>query len=384
MEIAINLVAFIPGTMGGCETYLRNLLRELQRVDAVNRYRLLCDRHYRQELELNNPRFTVVPCNYTRPSPKWFVRGVLRNAVKIDILKPVFQRMQVDLIHHPFSFMNPLHAKVPSVLTFNDMQHEYFPELFSAYELKARAQFYRPSAELATRIIAISRHAKSCLVEKYQTDPEKIDVIYNGYSQAYRILDEPGGLEKIRSKHELHRPFMYYPAATWPHKNHKTLLTAFRLLKDRHRFDGQLVLTGIAMKAHGDILKEIARLGLEDSVKVLGYLPYEELPCLYNLARIMVFPSLFEGFGMPLVEAMACGCPVACSDVTSIPEVVGDAGILFDPRSPEDMAAKIWSLWNDDAMRRVLAGRGLERVKLFSWESTARETVKIYEKVASR
>lgn len=384
MKIGLNLVAFIPGTMGGCETYIRSLLHSLQQVDSDNSYLVLCDQHYEKEIELSSRLFRIETCNYTRPSLKWFMRGVLRNTLKIDILRPAFNRVNADIIHHPFSFLNPLRTTIPSVLTFNDMQHEFYPELFSKYELQTRKEFYRPSAEQATRIIAISEHAKSCLVERYEINPAKIDVIYNGCSPTYRVLDDPAGLEAVRLKYSLNRPFMYYPAATWPHKNHRTLLTALKLLKDRYRFDGQLVLTGVAMKRHGEILQEIRRLRLDDTVKILGYLPYEELPYLYNLARLMVFPSLFEGFGIPLVEAMACGCPVACSNAASIPEVVGDAGVIFDPVSVEDMAEKIWSLWNDETLRQAMKIKGSARAKLFSWDTTARETVKVYEKVAGK
>ena len=173
---------------------------------------------------------------------------------------------------------------------------------------------------------------------------------------------------------------MYYPAATWPHKNHKRLLAALKIMKDRYGFDGQLVLSGIAMQANDAVLEEIGRLGLRDDVIVLGYLPHEDLPCLYNLARLMVFPSLFEGFGIPLVEAMACGCPVACSNVTSIPEVVGDAAVTFDPVSVEDMAEKTWALWSNDSLLRDMKTQGLDRVKLFSWDNMARQTIQVYEK----
>jgi len=369
--------------MGGVETYLRNLLRSLQEVDHINQYSLICDSHYAYELPLANPNFKVLLSNYTKPSFMWFVRGIIRNTVKIDILRPVMNRLKVDVIHHPFSFLNPLSLTIPSVLTFHDMQHEFFPEYFSAYELKVLKEFYRPSAEQATRIIAISEYVKSSLVEKYEIIPDKIDVIYNGYNSQYRIIEDRDGLEKIRSKYALHRPFIYYPAATWPHKNHKRLLTSLKIIKERFAFDGQLVLTGVAMKSNKEVLEDIRHLGLGDTVKVLGYVPYNDLPYLYNLARLMVFPSLFEGFGIPLIEAMACGCPIACSNVTSIPEIAGDAGVMFDPASVEDMAEKVWGLWNNEAMRQELKLKGLERVKRFSWDSTARETIKVYGKVAS-
>jgi glycosyltransferase involved in cell wall biosynthesis len=383
MKIALNTTAFLPGHMGGMETYLRGLFQALQEVDTTNHYSLLCDSHYLHELPMVNPNFTVVQCNYTKPSFMWFVRGVMRNMLRADPLRHFMNRLEVDVIHHPFSFLNPLETRVPSVLTFHDMQHEFYPELFSPYDLKVRKEFYRPSAEQATRIIAISEHAKSCLVERYEINPDKIDVIYIGFSSTYRVLDDQTSLGKIRLKYGLNRPFMYYPAATWPHKNHKTLLAALKLMKDRYRFDGELVLTGISKQSQDSILTEIDRLGLVDSVKMLGYLPYDDLPYLYNLARVMIFPSLFEGFGIPLVEAMACGCPVVCSNRTSIPEVVDDAGILFDPVSVDDIAEKAWLLWTDDALRKNLIRVGFERAKMFYWDGIARKTASIYKKTLS-
>jgi glycosyltransferase involved in cell wall biosynthesis len=380
MNIGLNLVGFIPGTMGGIETYLRNLINSLQKIDRENSYVVLCDDHYAKEIQIFNDSFTFKSVNYTQPSILWLVRGVLRNTTKIDILRPVFNRLRLDIIHHPFTILNPLRTKIPSVLTFVDMQHEFFPQFFSPGEMKMRKEFYRPSAEQASRIIAISGHVKSSLVERYGISPDKIDVVYLGYDQRYRIYDGKDVLHAIRSKYGLDRPFLYYPGATWPHKNHKTLLAALSIMKTRYGFDGQLVLTGIAKKSSGEIGEEIGRLGLEETVNVLGYLPYEELPYLYNLARALVFPSLFEGFGIPLVEAMACGCPIACSNTTSIPEVAGDAGVFFDPSSPEDMAEKIWQLWSDDAKLREMHTRGLERAKLYSWDYTARNTIETYRK----
>lgn len=289
--------------------------------------------------------------------------------------------LDVDIIHHPFSILQPINHSIPSVLTFHDMHHEFFPEYFSSYTLSARKRLWRPSAELATRIIAISEHTKMCLVERYMIDSGKIDVVYNGYNPQFRIINNPDILESVRLRCGLNKPFMYYPAATWPHKNHMKLLAALKIMKDKYGFDGQLVLSGIAMQSNDTVLWEIERLELHDDVVVLGYLPQEDLPCLYNLARLMVFPSLSEGFGIPLVESMACGCPVTCSNVTSIPEVVGDAAVTFDPGSEEEMAERMWSLWCDELLQRDLKLKGLDRVKLFSWDTMASKTIHVYEKL---
>jgi glycosyltransferase involved in cell wall biosynthesis len=380
MKIVLNAVAFAPGQMGGGETYFRNLLTSLQDSDSCNDYFLICNERHVGSFLLTNRRFGQLTCNYTKPSPLWYLRSAIRHITPIDILKPYMNSLDADLVHHPFSILQPINHNIPSVLTFFDMQHEFFPHYFSSYALKARKKLWRPSAEHATRIIAISEYSKKCLVDRYEMDPDKIDVVYIGHSPQFRIVADPDILESVRSRYALHKPFMYYPAAFWPHKNHKRLLEAFKLMKDSYSFEGQLMLSGIPLQTNSEMMTEIDRLGLQGDVTLLGYLPQEDLAGLYNLARLMVFPSLSEGFGIPLLEAMACGCPVACSAVTSIPEVVGEAAVTFDPESVEDMAEKLWSLWNDASSQQDLKAKGLDRIKLFSWHSMARQTIRVYEK----
>lgn len=380
MKIAINLTRFIPGEMGGMEIYLKGLVHALQQCDVSNSYQLLCDTHYKNEFQLTNPSFTMCPWNYTRPSWRWLVRGLLRNTVSFDMLRPAFNRLEVDIAHHPFSMLNPVTTQIPAVLTFHDMQHEFYPEFFSTFDIGQRRAFYRQSAEEAVRIIAISEHAKSCLVEQYGINAQKIDVIYNGCSPQFHRIDDHTRVQDIRQKYGLPEDFMVYPAAAWPHKNHKRLLKAIKLLRETGRFVGELVLTGVSVTGESSVTKEIHDLGLEQQVRVLGYLPYEELPVVYNAARLLVFPSLFEGFGIPVVEAMACGCPVACSNRTSLPEIVGDAAVMFDPDSIEDIADAITRLWNDDTVRRGCITRGIDRAFLFSWEATAQKTIATYQR----
>jgi len=370
--------------MGGVETYFRDLVGALQEVDARNRYYLICHEKYGGSFALSSAGFDFYPNRYAKPSPLWYLRNAVKETVRFDILRPLMNRIQVDLVHHPFSLLNPMGLKAPSVLTFHDMQHEFFPDYFPPHELKARRARFRPSAEQADRIIAISGHVKTSLVERYRIPPDKIDVVHNCCGPQFRVIRDAAPLESARSRYLLDRPFIYYPAASWPHKNHRMLLAALRLLKDRFRFDGRLVLTGIAKHTHGDLVREIARLGLQEDVVHPGYVPCQDLPAFYNLARLMVFPSLYEGFGIPLAEAMACGCPIACSDAAAIPEVAGEAALSFDARSLEQMTESIWRLWTDDALRADLAAKGLERSRLFDRAHMARATVAVYEKAARR
>lgn len=374
----------MSGSSGGVETYFRNLLKWLQLLDSDNKYYLLCDKKNASQFHVLNSNFSVESYDYVKPSFKWLVRGALRNLCKIDILVAELNSLNLDAIHHPFTILRPAGLKTLSVLTFWDMQHEFYPEFFSNSELQRRKALYQPSAEEATRIIVSSEFTKKSLVERYGIKAEKIHVVYTGYGSEYRPINNVVELAKIKITYGLDKPFLYYPAATWAHKNHKQLLAALKLICDRYQFDGQLVLTGVATQSSDELAKEIARLGLTDMVKVLGYLSYDELPYLYNLAKMLVFPSLFEGFGIPLVEAMACGCPVACSNVSSLPEVIGEAGVMFDPNSPEDIAEKIWAVWSDTGRQRQMKEMGLERAKLFNWKDTALKTLAVYNKVASK
>ncbi len=380
MNIGLNAIGFLPGGFGGTETYFRSLLHYLQGIDHENNFTLLCDVQNVREFPLFNPLFTTKTYHFAKPSLPWLVRGILRAALNVDILLPKLARAGIDVIHHPFTVANPRGLKIPTVLTFHDMQEEFYPHFFTAPELRRRKVAYRASANEATRIIAISEYTRQCLVERYGIKNDKIDVVYEGCGPEFRVLNDPEATERIAAKYNLKSPFLYYPASTWPHKNHKTLLLALKLMRERYRFDGKLVLTSIVGRPGSEILKEIERLGLGDVVHVLRHIPYTELPYLYNLARMLVFPSLFEGFGIPLVEAMACGCPVVCSNVTSIPEVVGDAGVLFNPIAPEEIAEKIWSVWNDEGRRQKMRLMGFERIKLFNWEHAARQTVDVYKK----
>lgn len=379
MNIGLNSMGFWPGRVGGVETYFRNLVQYLQRIDTLNNYTILCDEPNIVEFRLTNPRFKTKVCNYRKSSIKRVLRSGLRR-IKVDILRAEPRYLDFDVVHHPFTTMKPEWSIFPSVLTFHDMQQEFYPEFFSPKELRSRMQSYRASAEDATRIIAISEYSKQTLIDRFNISAEKVDVIYQGYSADYRVINDKERLDAIKKKYGLDRPFIYFPAATWPHKNHKNLLIAMQLMKERYRFEGRLVLTGIAQQFHGETLDLIEKYNLVENVSILGYLPYEELPCLYNMARIMVFPSFFEGFGIPLVEAMACGCPVVCSNSTSIPEVVGNAGVLFDPNQPEDMASTIWALWQDDGKIMEMKAAGIERAKFFSWEEAAQKTLDVYSK----
>jgi glycosyltransferase involved in cell wall biosynthesis len=353
-------------------------------VDKTNHYTLLCNENNSHHFDLSNTNFGKKIFIVKGKGIKRLLRSGLNKSNTLNLLKIGINKMDLDIVHFPFTTINPMKVFIPSVLTFHDLQHEYYPEFFSRKELVFRRKTYQASAVEATSIIAISEYTKKSLIEKYNIPPDKINVIYLSAGPDFKIINDAEKVERIRKKYHLKTPFMFYPAASWPHKNHKNLIEALRLITDRYRFKGQLILTGLKMHSHSEIMRKIETLQLEEKVRLLEYIPKDDLPCIYNLAKLMIFPSLFEGFGMPLIEAMACGCPIICSDVTSIPEVVGNAAMTFNPNSPEDIAEKLISVWDDDNKRSRMRSLGFERRKKFSWENTAKQTINIYNKVSSK
>jgi glycosyltransferase involved in cell wall biosynthesis len=402
VRIAIKAMDLLPGEMGGAGDYLYNLVHALGRVDEQNEYLILL-RHVNRDAfaELNRPNFhyVVLESPLARPmaSPgRVLLPWLMRHLALAKTLRNLFQafqtrlgydltgeieRLEPDLVHFPQSVMDPIALSLPSVLTLHDIQHEYHPEFFTPQELQFRRRTYKPSAEKASLIITDAEFTRQTLVEKYHVSAAKVYPIFMGVDHTTFGSDHPQEkLRWLREKYSLPEQFAFYPANTWLHKNHVLLVQAWALLKRRASVNCPLVLTGKAREGHGGFLAEVEQLGLQREILYLGYVPRQEMPLLYAMASFLIFPSLFEGFGLPVLEAMASGCPVACSNLTTLPEIAGGAALLFDPYSEEGIAEAAWRLLEERETRQELRQRGLERARGFSWEKTARETLQVYDK----
>lgn len=409
MRIGIPLTNLPLAKSGGIETYARNLIHYLQRLDRINHYLLYCTPSNEEAFPIEAQNFKKVIIGKSKLADSLqakissavlktfdlmeevpYLRDI-KNSARTAIKKvergiaPGAESeatAQNDLLHFMFNTMPCWQDyEVPVVLTIVDVQHEYFPSFFSKDNLAERRRLYKLSADKADHIITISDFSKDSLVEKLNIPKEKITVIYLGYNEASFKRYDAQSVERIRRKYNLPASFLFYPAASWPHKNHINLISAYKLLKDEYGFTAKLVLTGIKERNYGKILKEIKDSGLTEDILHLGYISNEDLPLFYSAATVLVFPSLFEGFGLPVIEAMAIGLPTACSRSTSLPEIAGDAALFFDPERPEDIAKKIIMLYNDRKLMEDLKEKGLERAQLFSWERTARETLDVYEDI---
>jgi glycosyltransferase involved in cell wall biosynthesis len=283
----------------------------------------------------------------------------------------------LDLVHYPVTVPIP-RTSLPRVTTVYDMQHHDLPQFFSRGERAYRRWAYDDAARSADVVVTTSAWSRQRLVELLGLAPERVEVVHMGVDLE-RYSTKPGPLdERLPDELGLPERFLIYPANIWPHKNHELLVEALARADDA---DLGLVLTGRDFGRLGRLAAHAERLGVGHRVRHLGFVERDAVPVLYRLAVGMVFPSLYEGFGAPPVEAMACGCPVAASARGSLAEVCGGAVLKIEPESVDSISDAIDRLSGDADLRERLAAAGLARAREFSWAATAKHHTAIYERV---
>ncbi len=288
------------------------------------------------------------------------------------------ERAGVDLMH--FTTQSAFRTALPTIYQPYDLQHVHLPRFFTAYERRARGVVYAESSRAARSVVVMSSWVKDDVVRLLSIPAAKVRVIPWAPVTAEYPKPTPEDLLRTRIRLKLPDAFALYPAQTFPHKNHLALVEAIAAARDRGQ-QLHVVCPGKQNGHYAEIARRVRRRRLQHLVAFPGYVTPLELQSLYRLARFLVFPTLFEGGGMPVFEAFAAGVAVACSDVTCLPKQVGDAGLLFDPREPSSIAEAMLRLWNDDALRADLARRGAERVGRFTWDRTARTYRALYRQV---
>ena len=288
----------------------------------------------------------------------------------------------MDVMH--FTVQTGFRTALPSLYQPYDLQHVHFPEFFTPIERKRREAMYGALCRAAALVPVMSSWVKDDVVRHYQLEPDKVRVV--PWAPVVRSYPEPSAGDLVRTRERLRLPeaFALYPAHTWGHKNHLRLLEAVAFLRDQAGLRVPVVCSGTKKEFFGVISRRLADLGLVDQVQFPGFVSTLELRALYTLARVLVFPSLFEGGGMPIFEAFSLGVPVASSNATGLPKQAGDAALLFDPRDVPAMADALGRLWQDAGLREELVRRGRARVAPFSWERTARKYRALYRSVAGR
>ncbi|MCA1554442.1 MAG: glycosyltransferase family 4 protein [Chloroflexi bacterium] len=276
--------------------------------------------------------------------------------------------------------MPPFRRRCASVVTIHDLAFMHFPHLLT----RDSAAYYgqvRRAVQSAEQVIAVSEATKRDVRTLLAVDERKLSVIYEAAHPRFRPLDDAELVERTRRQYGLSSPFVLFVGTIEPRKNLTALLRALRELLDRN-VSVQLALAGKRGWLSDDVFALMTELRLQDNVRLLGPVPSDDLVALYNAAHALIMPSLYEGFGLPPLEAMACGTPVIVSNVSSLPEVVGGAGLCIPPHDPHAWADAVQRVLADDALRRELRAKGIARAQTFSWERAARETLDVYRKAA--
>jgi glycosyltransferase involved in cell wall biosynthesis len=291
-------------------------------------------------------------------------------------------RNRLDLLHVPVN-VGPVIAPCPVVVTIHDLSFYLYPELFQPAQRSYLQHMTRQTVRQAARVIAISENTRTDIVRILGVSEDQVVVIPVGLDAEMRPVAQRH-VEVLRQRRGLPEHMLLFLGTLEPRKNISTLLEAYALLRRRPGWVHRLVIAGGKGWYYDAIYATAERLGLRDDVLFAGFVPQEELPLWYNAAEVFVYPSLYEGFGWPTLEAMACGTPVVASNVSALPEVVGDAGLLVDPHDAQALATAIASVVQDPSRAASLRLAGLARAQHYSWVDTARKTCQLYHQVLQR
>ncbi len=361
MRIGVNALYLIPGGVGGTEIYLRELLVALAQVDPRNQYVVFTNRETGADLIPRVPNFIAVQ------QPVHAVNRPARILWEQTGLPAAVRRQGVDVLLNP-GFTAPVFPGCPQVTVFHDLQHLLHPEYFRLLDRPFWRILLNASVRRSRRLIAVSGATRDDLIRLYRLPPDKVVEVQHGVDK--RMFE----LAAVRAP----APFLLCVSTLHPHKNLDRLLEAFAQWRPA-RPEFRLVLAGLKGFHTQAVEERIATLGLAGSVRVTGWLPREELYELFRTAWAFVYPSTFEGFGMPVLEAMAAGIPTACSGIRPLEDIAGDAALTFDPLDTDALARVMNRVVSDEAERARLTVTGPARARQFTWRRAAEQTLAVLE-----
>lgn len=372
LHIGINALYLLPGKVGGSETYLRNLVKWLPTIGHEHRFSLFVNRES-ADIFRSSPEITVVPCQVSaanRPGRIFWEQVIFPFVLKqntVDILLSA-------------GMTTPILCPATSVLMLFDLQHVNQPRNFPLLYLPFLRSIIYSSAKSADGVLTLSNQAKNDIIQSYHLPADRIEVTYLAVDHDAFHPATVSDSAAVRMRYSLPEHFILYAASSLPHKNHVRLLKAFQRVLNRVP-DIKLVLIGARDKGEEELNHQIKLHNLEKEVILLGWLPFEEVPAVYRACELFVFPTLHEGFGLPIIEAMASGVPVVCSNIEPLTEVAGDAAHFVDPLSFENIAAGILAVLRDKATSESLISRGLIRAQEFTWRKTVGQTLSFLKAV---
>jgi glycosyltransferase involved in cell wall biosynthesis len=362
----------------GVGTYIRNIVRLLGRLDRDNKYLLLGSSAKVQEIGDLPPNFHTVPLAAPERSLKGYRE--FRAAVK---------SLGCDLVHVPNLFSVPRALPCPYVMTVHDMlDHMSRARERSGFWHSLHFQLTKRVLSGAARIFAVSNFTKNEMVKLFEVPSERVEVVYNAIDERFlRGHASSADRELIAQRYQVTYPFLLYAGRVSPHKNVVRMIEAFSALKTElerdHAYpDLKLIIIGDDLSGNPDLRRTVVRSGVQNDVRFLGFVPIEVLRIFYDEAKIFVFPSLYEGFGLPPLEAMAHGTPVVTSNVSSLPEVVGNAAVLVNPENVFEIMRALHKVLLDQPLRDRMKERSYQQAARFSWEKSVRRIMEAYGEIA--
>jgi len=378
MVIGVDIRVLTRGTRTGIEEYTLNLLSRLFSLDVNVRFKLFYNAFNRIKLD----------CDWLRLPNVQLMEFSLPNRFVFDPLakfakQPKVDKLMggVDVFFAPHFLLSPLSPACRLVMTFHDLSFEYFPEFFP-WRKRLWHDFLNPRgrAHQADKIIAVSDSTRDDLVDLYGVTQEKIRVIYSGVGEEFKkVISDKSQLTSVRKKYKLPEKFILYFGTLEPRKNLDGLIRAYEIFRQKNGSlsDVKLVIAGSRGWLDKKIFAAAKNSFFQRDIFFSGFVAPADKVYLYNLASLFIYPSFFEGFGFPPLEAMSCGAPVVCSNTSSFPEVVGDSALMVDPYNFGEMAWAMAEVLNDDRLRENMIQRGLEQAKKFNWDKCAKETLEL-------
>jgi glycosyltransferase involved in cell wall biosynthesis len=364
----------------GVGTYTRNAIRTLARLDHDNEYFLIGIPGKLGDIEPLPPNFITVPAQPNEFSVASYLE-----------LHRILKQNRCDLLHVPHLFWKPQAIPCPYVVTVHDLlDHLYRINSHSSVKRSLHFQFTKRVLQRAARIFAVSNFSKSDTERIFHVTADKIEVIYNAIDDSFRLGHSSSAERQfIAERYQVNPPFLLYAGRISPHKNVVRIIEAFAALKSELNKEGRfedlkLIIIGDEVSKHPDLRRAAVKGGVQNDVRFLGFVPIDVLRIFYDQAKIFVFPSLYEGFGLPPLEAMAHATPVVTSNTSSVPEVVGNAAIMVNPENVFEIMRALHRVLTDQPLREKLKARGLEQAGKFSWDASVLRMLQVYREVAKQ
>jgi glycosyltransferase involved in cell wall biosynthesis len=375
LKIAIDATPMVL-YRGGIGYFAKEMIRQIVAMDSDDKIVLFYGVYHHEQYDLScGPNVSIVRC----PLPRRLVY-IMDYFCPIPIEDFVGR---VDVVHGTTYYVNT-RPQTRSIITVHDLAYKILPHTFNRAILRSMEVRFERDLAKAALILAVSENTKRDLQRIFGIDGTKIRVTHEGVNAGFKRYEERDVLNNAIKNLNIKRKFLLHVGSFEPRKNLGRLLEAYFKLRDEKKIDHQLVLVGNETWLSDDLFRAIGNSKYNFDILIFRGIPEDQLIALYNAAELLIYPSLYEGFGLPLVEAMACGTPIAASGVSSIPEVAGDAAIYFDPYSVEEISNRIIELISSDSLKATLSRNGLERAKLFTWEKAAQAVIQAYKDVCSK